>query len=249
MPPGENDIIVLVRGHMDVKSNIIKEARKRGRDVLTEIESKQVFQETGLKTTETRLASTQKEALAICNEIGFPVVLKIASPDITHKSDAGGVKTGLKNGAEARKTYREIMTSVKAKYPEAKIEGVSVQNMARQGIEIIIGMNKDAQFGPVIMFGLGGIFVEVLKDVSFRLIPILPKDAEQMIKEIRGYALLNGYRGQEPAHIPSLVDILLKVSDLVEKTPEIKEIDLNPVVAYKDSAVAVDARIVLEKAN
>jgi acetate---CoA ligase (ADP-forming) subunit beta len=232
---------------MDVKSNTIKEVRKQGRDVLTEIEAKQIFQEAGVKTTETRPASSQKEALAICNEIGFPVVLKIASPDITHKSDAGGVKTGLKNGAEVRKAYRDIMASVKEKYPKAKIEGVSVQGMARPGIEIIIGMNKDAQFGPVIMFGLGGIFVEVLKDVSFRLIPILPKDAEQMIKEIRGYALLNGYRGQEPAHIPSLVDILLKVSDLVEKTPEIKEIDLNPVFAYKDSAVAVDARIVLEK--
>jgi len=234
---------------MDTKSNIIKEVRKQGRDVLTEIEAKQVFQEAGVKTIETRLASSQKEALAICNDIGFPVVLKIASPDITHKSDAGGVKTGLKNGAEVRKAYREIMASVKEKYPEAKIEGISVQNMARPGIEIIIGINKDAQFGPVIMFGLGGIFVEVLKDVSFRLIPILPRDAEQMIKEIKGYALLNGYRGQEPAHIPSLVDILLKVSDLVEKTPEIKEIDLNPVFAYKDSAVAVDARIVLEKST
>jgi len=232
---------------MDIKSSIIEDAKKQSRDVLTEIEAKQVFQEAGIKTIETRLASTQKEALAICNEIGFPVVLKIASPDITHKSDAGGVKTGLKNGAEVRKAYREIMVSVRQKYPKAKIEGVAVQSMARPGIEIIIGMNKDAQFGPVIMFGLGGIFVEVLKDVSFRLIPILPRDAEQMIKEIKGYALLNGYRGQEPAHIPSLVDILLKVSDLVEKTPGIKEIDLNPVFAYKDSAVAVDARIVLEQ--
>jgi acyl-CoA synthetase (NDP forming) len=232
---------------MDVKNNIICAVKKQGRDVLTEIEAKQVFQAAGIETIETRLASSQQEALVIGNEIGFPVVLKIASPDITHKSDAGGVKTGLKNGAEVRKAYREIMASVKQKYPEANIEGVSVQKMARPGIEIIIGMSKDAQFGPVIMFGLGGIFVEVLKDVSFRLIPILPRDAEQMITEIKGYALLNGYRGQEPADIPSLVDILLKVSALVEKTPEIKEIDLNPVFAYKDSAVAVDARIVLEK--
>jgi acyl-CoA synthetase (NDP forming) len=232
---------------MDVKNNIISAVKKQGRDVLTEIEAKQVFQAAGIKTIETKLASSQKEALAIGDEIGFPVVLKIASPDITHKSDAGGVKTGLKNGAEVRKAYREIMASVKQKYPETNIEGVSVQKMARPGIEIIIGMSKDAQFGPVIMFGLGGIFVEVLKDVSFRLIPILPRDADQMIKEIKGYALLNGYRGQGPADIPSLVDILLKVSALVEKTPEIKEIDLNPVFAYKDSAVAVDARIVLEK--
>ena len=122
-----------------------------------------------------------------------------------------------------------------------------MQAMAKPGIEIIIGMHKDAQFGPVIMFGLGGIFVEVLKDVSFRLIPIVKRDAEEMIKEIKGYALLNGYRGQEPASVPALVDVLLKVSTLVEKTPEIKEIDLNPVFAYKDSAVAVDARIILEE--
>jgi acyl-CoA synthetase (NDP forming) len=155
---------------------------------------------------------------------------------------------GLKNAAEVKQAYADIMASAREKYPQAKIEGVSVQSMARPGIEIIIGMNKDAQFGPVIMFGLGGIFVEVLKDVSFRLIPIVKRDAEEMIKEIRGYALLNGYRGQEPADIPSLVDVLLKVSNLVEKTPEIKELDLNPVFAYGDAAIAVDARIVLEEA-
>jgi acyl-CoA synthetase (NDP forming) len=118
--------------------------------------------------------------------------------------------------------------------------------MARPGIEIIIGVFKDAQFGPVIMFGLGGIFVEVLKDVSFRIIPIARRDAAKMIKEIKGYPLLKGYRGMEPANLPSLEDILLKVSDFTERTPEIKEIDLNPIIAYKDSAVAVDARIVLE---
>jgi acyl-CoA synthetase (NDP forming) len=228
-------------------NSIIASVKKQGRDALTEIEAKRVFREAGIKTIETKLASSQKEALAVSSEIGFPVVLKIASPDIIHKSDAGGVKTGLKSRLGVRQAYREIMASVRKKYPRAKIEGVSVQSMARPGIEIIVGMYKDAQFGPVIMFGLGGIFVEVLKDVSFRLIPILPRDAEQMIQEIKGYALLNGYRGREPAHLPSLVDILLKVSALVEKTPEIKEIDLNPIFAYQDSAVAVDARIVLEK--
>jgi len=224
----------------------IKDVKKQGRALLTEIEAKQVIKDAGIKIVETRLAKSQKEAVAISVETGFPVVLKMASPDITHKTDAGGVKVGLKNAAEVKKAYAEIMTSVRRKFPKAKIEGVAVQSMARQGIEIIVGMFKDAQFGPVIMFGLGGIFVEVLKDVSFRLIPILKRDAEEMIKEIKGYALLNGYRGQEPAHIPSLVDVLLKLSALVEKTPEIKEIDLNPVFAYKNSALAVDARIVLE---
>jgi acyl-CoA synthetase (NDP forming) len=228
--------------------SVLKDMKKQGKVLLTEIEAKQVISDTGIKVVATRLAKTLKEAVAISREIGFPLVLKIASPDIIHKTDAGGVKVGLKSIAEVKKAYAEIMASARQKYPQAKIEGVSVQTMAKPGIEIIIGMYKDDQFGPVIMFGLGGIFVEVLKDVSFRLIPIVKRDAEEMIKEIKGYALLNGYRGQEPASLPALVDILLKVSTLVERTPEIKEIDLNPVFAYKDSAVAVDARIVLEEA-
>jgi acyl-CoA synthetase (NDP forming) len=231
-----------------MKSNnkIIENARKQGRAVLTEIEAKQVFKEIGINVVETRLATSRKQAAEISADIGFPVVLKIASPDIVHKSDAGGVKMGLKNKAEVEKAYGEIMAAAKQKFPTANIEGAAVQKMARPGVEIIIGVFKDAQFGPVIMFGLGGIFVEVLKDVSFRIVPIARRDAAEMIKEIKGYPLLQGYRGHEAADLPSLEDILLKVSDLVERTPEIKEIDLNPIFAYKDSAVAVDARIVLE---
>ncbi len=228
--------------------NVLSDVKKQGRTILTEIEAKQVIKAAGIKVVETRLAKSQKEAVALSEEIGFPIVLKIASPDIIHKTDAGGVETGLNNAAEVKKAYTDIMDSVNKKFPKANIEGVSVQAMARPGIEIIIGMSKDPQFGPVIMFGLGGIFVEVLKDVSFRLIPVEKRDAEAMIKEIKGYALLNGYRGQEPANPAALIDVILKVSALVEKTPEIKELDLNPVFAYKDSAIAVDARIVLEEA-
>jgi acyl-CoA synthetase (NDP forming) len=229
-------------------ADIFTEVKKQGRTILTEIEAKQVIKAAGIKVVETRLVQNEKEDVAVAEEIGFPAVLKIASPDIIHKTDAGGVKMGLNNVAEVKKAYAEIMDSVHRKFPKAKIDGVAVQAMARPGIEVIIGMSKDPQFGPVIMFGLGGIFVEVLKDVSFRLIPIEKRDAEAMIKEIKGYALLNGYRGQEPANLTSLIDVLLKVSDLIEKTPEIKELDLNPVFAYKDSAIAVDARIVLEEA-
>jgi acetate---CoA ligase (ADP-forming) subunit beta len=231
---------------MSQKNQIIAKAIGQGRTVLTEIEAKQVFKEAGVAVVETRLATNRKQAGGIGASIGFPIVLKIASPDIVHKSDAGGVKVGLKNKTEVEKAYGEIITAAKEKFPKAKIEGVAVQKMARPGIEIIVGMFKDAQFGPVIMFGLGGIFVEVLKDISFRLIPIARRDAAEMIKEIKGYPLLKGYRGMEPAYLPSLEDILLKVSDFVERTPEIKEIDLNPIFAYKDSALAVDARIVLE---
>ena len=232
---------------MDSSTNVINGASANGRTVLTEIEAKQVIKEAGIKITGTRLAVSAKEAQAISKETGFPVVLKIVSPDITHKSDAGGVKTGLKDVKEVKKAWEDIMASVKVKFPAARIEGVSVQPMARPGVETIVGTFKDPQFGPVIMFGLGGILVEVLKDVAFRLVPIEKRDAEEMLEEIKGKALLNGYRGQEPADKEALVDVLLKVSALVEKTPEIKELDLNPVFAYKDAAVAVDARIVLEQ--
>jgi len=178
--------------------------------------------------------------------MGFPVVLKIVSPDIIHKSDAGGVKLDLKNSAQAGRAYGEILSSIRQKYPKAKIDGISVQKMARPGVEVIIGMSKDPQFGPVLMFGLGGILVEVLKDVSFRLVPVTKRDATEMIKEIKGYPLLEGYRGQEPANIPFLEELIVKVSQFIEKNPQIKELDLNPIFAYKDGALAVDARIILE---
>ncbi|OGN90335.1 MAG: hypothetical protein A2158_07770 [Chloroflexi bacterium RBG_13_46_14] len=137
------------------------------------------------------------------------------------------------------------MTAIKKAYPDAKIEGVSVQQMARPGVEVIIGMSKDAQFGPVIMFGLGGILVEILKDVSFRIVPLEKRDAREMIKEIKGYPVLEGYRGQEAVDIKNLEELILKVSAFVERHPEIDELDLNPVFAYSDGATAVDARVIL----
>ncbi len=228
------------------QNQVINSIKEQNRTILTEIESKKLLEGAGINTVETRLASSQGEAIDLSEQIGFPVVLKIASPDISHKSDAGGVRVGLKNKTEVRKAFREIITSVRQKYPAANIQGVSVQSMARPGVEIIIGMTKDPQFGPVLMFGLGGIFVEVLKDVSFRIVPLTRRDAREMIREIRGYPLLEGYRGQEPANIPLLEDLLLKVATFVEQTPEIKELDLNPVFAYSDAAVVVDARVVLE---
>jgi acyl-CoA synthetase (NDP forming) len=173
-------------------------------------------------------------------------VLKISSPDVVHKSDSGGVKLGLANATQVGKAYNEIISSVKKAYPKAQIEGVSVQSMAPPGVEVIVGMSKDPQFGPVLMFGLGGILVEVLKDVSFRIVPVTARDAREMIKEIKGYPLLEGYRGQRPASIPALEKLIVKVSQFIEKNPQIKELDLNPIFAYHDKAVAVDARIILE---
>jgi len=225
---------------------ILEQAKQENRTQLTEIESKEFLQEVGIPVIETKLARTKKEAISLSKRIGFPVALKIASPDITHKSDSGGVKLGLANVTQAGNAYSEIMLSIRQKFPKARVQGVSIQKMARPGVEVIIGLSKDAQFGPVLMFGLGGILVEVLKDVSFRIVPLTRKDAEEMIREIKGYPLLQGYRGQEPADIPFLEQLIVKVSELAEQYPQIEELDLNPIFAYKDSAVAVDARIILE---
>ena len=228
------------------KNEILRQARNGNRARLTEIESKELIGAAGIPVIEAKLVRTKAEAVALSKKMGFPVVLKIVSPDVIHKSDSGGVKLGLGNAAQVGKAYSEILSAIKKHQPKAKIEGISVQKMARPGIEVIIGMTKDAQFGPVLMFGLGGILVEVLKDVSFRIVPLNKRDAREMIKEIKGYPLLEGYRGQEPADIPFLETLILKVSDFIDKNPEIKELDLNPVFAYKNGAVAVDARVILE---
>ena len=225
---------------------IISRARNENRSLLTEIEAKQIFAAAGINCTDTRLARTKEEAVSISEEIGYPVVLKISSVEITHKSDAGGVKVNIADEAAVLKAFDEILTSVKKEYPNAVLEGVSVQAMAEPGTEIIIGMTKDHQFGSVIMFGLGGIMVEVLKDVAFRTIPLKKDDALSMIKGIKGFKLLQGYRGQESADIDSLSDMIVKISDFIDKTPEIKEMDMNPVFVYSNGAVVADARIVLE---
>jgi acetate---CoA ligase (ADP-forming) subunit beta len=229
-----------------ILNDILKKARNEKRTILTEIEAKQILKEAGINCTDTQLAATRQEAVALSEKMGYPVVLKISSVDITHKSDAGGVKVNLKDRASVEKAYDEIMASCKAKYPKADIEGIAVQGMAKSGTEIIIGMTKDPSFGPVLMFGLGGIFVEVLKDVAFRIVPLEKNDASEMINEIKGKKLLQGYRGQDPADIAILEEMLLKLSALVDKTESIAEIDMNPVFAYKQGAVVVDARIILE---
>lgn len=226
--------------------SIIEEVKRTSRTLLTEIESKVILSEAGIPTLETKLATSKEEAIAISKKLGFPVALKIVSPDITHKSDVGGVKLGLKTPKQVDIAYDKVLLSVKQRHPKALIDGVSVQNMARPGVEVIVGMTKDAQFGPVLMFGLGGILVEVLKDVSFRIVPLERRDAREMIREIKGYPLLEGYRGHEPVDISNLEELLLKLSGFVENHPEIKEIDLNPIFAYRDGAVAVDARVILE---
>jgi acyl-CoA synthetase (NDP forming) len=216
------------------------------RVMLTEVEAKILLEEAGIPVVATRLARTSQEAVAISREIGFPVVLKIVSPDIIHKSDAGGVKVGLANTTQMLKAYAGIVSNVKKSHPDARIEGISVQKMARPGVEVIIGMSEDAQFGPFVMFGLGGIWVEVLKDVTFRLVPVTARDAAEMVREIKGFDVLRGYRGQEPVDISCLENLIVKVSGFIERNPQIRELDINPLIAWADGAVAVDARIVIE---
>jgi acetate---CoA ligase (ADP-forming) subunit beta len=224
---------------------IINDARIQGRTLLTEVEAKQVLDEAGIPVALATLATDSKEAAKTADKVGFPVVLKVVSPDVAHKSDVGGVRLGLESSAEVEAAFEEIVSAVREAQPDARFEGVAVQKMAPAGTEVIVGMSKDPQFGPVMMFGLGGILVEVLKDVAFRIVPLEPKDARQMVHEIKGFPVLEGVRGQPPADLQALEKLILKVSEFVEAHPEIDELDLNPVLAYPDGVLAVDARIVI----
>ena len=225
---------------------LLEGALGEDREFLTEPESKEVLAAYGVPIVETRTAADAREAAERARELGFPVALKLLSPDVTHKSDVGGVALGLASGDDVAAAFDRVVASAKEHVPDATIEGVAVQRMEKQGTEVIVGVTKDPQFGPVMMFGLGGVLVEVLKVVAFRVIPIEQRDAKQMIEEIKGYPLLEGYRGSDPADVSKLHELLLKLSAFIERHPEIAELDLNPVFAYKDGCIAVDARIVLD---
>jgi len=192
-----------------------------------------------------RLAKTADEAVRFAVEIGYPVVLKIVSPDILHKSDAGGVKLRLADEFGVRSAYQQIMKSVKAYRPDAELTGILVCETLPAGLETIIGMTQDVSFGPAIMFGLGGVFVEVLRDVSFRVLPLTKADAHEIIREIKGFTLLKGIRGETPKDVEALADLIVKVAKMVEENPEIKELDINPCFVYPSGARPADARVML----
>ena len=212
--------------------------------ILTEHEAKKLLAKYGVPVTEERLAGSAEEAFDIAMEIGMPVAMKISSPDIPHKSDVGGVVLNVKR-EEVRTTYNEIISRIKKAAPNANIEGILVQQMAPPGHEIIVGLKKDAQFGHALMFGLGGIFVEVYKDVTFRVVPIDKSDALDMISEIKGYPILKGIRGRMPADIDAIARVLVSVSDMAEKE-NIIELDINPLIVSESGAIAVDARAMVE---
>jgi acyl-CoA synthetase (NDP forming) len=215
-----------------------------GRKVLDVHESRQVLLGLGVPMNRSALAADRESAVKAASGIGFPVVMKIVSPDIVHKTEVGGVKVGLRDAAETAAAFDAMMASVRSKRPKARVKGVVVEEMVR-GTELIVGSSCDPQFGRMLMFGMGGVFVEVYKDVSFRLVPISAFDAREMIEEIRGKAIFEGARGYPKADKEALVKILVDISTGVARHPDIEELDINPLMVTEKGLVAVDARVIL----
>ena len=227
--------------------SIIARAKNEGRDLLFEYEGKELLQLHGAPVSLDRLAEDADNAVKIAQDLGGKVALKIVSPDILHKSDAGGVELNLETEDEIRNAFHRITERSVQYKKKAQINGCIVSRMAGEGVEIIIGTKIDDQFGPVIMFGIGGILVEVLKDVSFRVLPISRTAPKKMVSEIRSFPILNGVRGRPPVDKQAIYELLLTVSEVVEAYPQIQEMDLNPVIAHEDGITIVDARIILKK--
>ncbi len=227
---------------------VFARVRAAGRVELGEIEAREVIEAYGMRLPQSQLARSPDEAAAIASAIGFPVVMKIASPSILHKSDIGGVRVGVPDASAARDIYELIEYRARKYNPDATIWGVLVQEQVRKGREVLVGVNRDPQFGPLVVFGLGGIYVEVLKDVAFRLAPITREEAREQIHAIRAFPLLKGVRGEPPADLAAAEEIVLRVSQLVTDFPEIVEMDINPLVLHNqgEGAIVLDARIILQ---
>jgi acetyltransferase len=226
-------------------SDIIRSAQKDNRGALLEHEAMALLDEHGLPVVANPPAKTADEAVAVAEKIDGPVAMKIVSPDILHKSDAGGVQLGLTTADEVRQAFGKIIANAKKYNAASDIRGAIVTPMAESGVEIIIGTKIDDQFGPIIMFGLGGVLVEVLKDVSFRVLPLTPDGAKEMMGEIKAHAVLDGVRGKPPVDKDAIKSLLVKVSEIIESYPDIREMDLNPVIVHEKGLSIVDARIIL----
>ncbi|NVM57695.1 MAG: acetate--CoA ligase family protein [Desulfobacterales bacterium] len=233
------------RGVRKIFASVVKQHRHD----LIESEARRILKAYGFKLPESRTARTTKEAVKAASEIGYPVVMKIASPDVLHKSDMGGVRVGLENETMVEDAFFEITSNIQLRQPRARILGVMVQEMIPQGREVILGITRDIQFGPMIMFGLGGIYVEVLKDVAFRIAPLSVEEADAMIRDIRSFPLLRGVRGEPPADIEGIRDALLRLSQMAIDFPEIIEADINPLLVCPEGqgVVALDARITIQE--
>ena len=229
----------------ETAGRLVAEARAAGRSRLGEAESLELLTAYGIPTAKAGLARTAEDAVALAKRYGGAVAMKIVSPEIVHKTDVGGVRVGVEGADAVRAAFGEIVASASRAVPGATIQGVLVQEMVRGGRETIAGVTRDPSFGPLVMFGLGGIFVEVLRDVVFRVAPITRRDAADMIAGLRGARLLDALRGTPPADRPAIEDVLLRLSRLAGDFPEIAELDVNPLLAFPDRAVAVDGRVLL----
>jgi acyl-CoA synthetase (NDP forming) len=225
---------------MDKKVKIVEKALKEGRGVLSEHESKELLRAYQIPVAREIVVNTEGELIKAANEIGYPLVMKGCSPDLTHKTEQGLVKLDLRNDEEARAAFQEIMTGM-----EDQQKAVLVQELVKGSRELTVGMTRDAQFGPCVMFGLGGIFTEILKDISFRVAPIEKRDAKEMMQEIKGHKILENVRGMPAADLEELSEILIRVGEIGLDNDAIKEIDVNPLILSGSKPVAVDALVVL----
>ena len=227
-----------------IAEGILSGALSNGRDRLNELEALELCSAYSIPVARTRLSTRVEDAVEYAEAIGYPVVLKVVAPEIVHKSDVGGVVTGIYSPDGVRRAYDDIIGKLSSR---ASIKGVLVQEMIPTGTEVIVGLVIDPQFGPVLMFGLGGIFVEVMEDISFRIIPIDTSDAYEMITEIKGHSLLEGARGRRAVDMKSIVDVLLKVSRLASDNLLVGELDLNPVIVSESGSKVADARVILRR--
>jgi acyl-CoA synthetase (NDP forming) len=227
----------------DTARAIVQTARGDGRTHLTQGESLAMLRAYGVPIADVVAVATEDALEAAATSVGYPVVMKLASADITHKTDVGGVRVDIGNAQELHAAWREMMASVRAAAPNARVDGVVLQRMVTGGRETIVGISRDPRFGALVMFGLGGVFVEALRDVVFRVAPIDAREARDMLQGIRGARVLTGIRGAAPANEAALVDALCRIAQLGAEMPEIAELDVNPLVALADGVVAVDARV------
>jgi len=226
---------------------MMRNAAKENREILTELEAKQLLEYYGIPTVKSLLAENADEAAAMASQVGYPVVLKVLSPDITHKTDAGGVVLNITSEEEVRKTFNEIVRRAKEYKPGAKIIGVTVQPMVKKmGYEVILGAKKDPLFGPIIVFGMGGVGVELYRDVAFGLPPLNQTLARRIMEETKVYQILKGYRKYPPANLKLLEELMIRFSQMLVDFPQLKEVDINPLFIYEKEALALDARVVLD---
>jgi len=224
--------------------SVLKLAIKEKRN-LTEAEAYELLSKYGIPVPTYSVASSEEEAVQASDSLGFPLVMKIVSPDIMHKTDIGGIKMNIINSPQVRESYKNIICNVRKNKPEARINGMLLYKQAPKGVEVIVGMIRDPQFGPTVMFGLGGIFTEILKDVAFRVCPVERTDIEEMLTEIQGIKMLQGYRGQARCDVNAIIDIIMEISRLALNYSVVKGIDLNPIIVYEKGALVVDAKVFL----